>query len=116
MLAINRWGVVRAASTASVVLQEVGIPDPENYAIITSRQRSGADTSFYLKKGKLTDEDLNRLIQSLETLSIQIDYAPLPRWQKEQNVYYRLLNIHSRDDFIRQSDLDLSAPTDDRPF
>jgi spermidine synthase len=116
MLAINRWGVVRAASTASIVLQEVGIPDPENYAIVTSRQRSGADTSFYLKKGKLTDEDLNRLIQSLETLGIQIDYAPLPRWQKEQNVYYRLLNIHSRDDFISQSDLDLSAPTDDRPF
>ncbi len=40
----------------------------------------------------------------------------MPRWQKKQNVYYRLLAINSRDEFIRQSDLDLSPPTDDRPF
>ncbi len=66
MLAINRWGVVRAASTVSVVLQEEGIQDPENYVVVTSRKKSGADTSFYLKKGKLSNEDLNALIKSLD--------------------------------------------------
>jgi spermidine synthase len=116
MLAINRWGLVRAASTVSLVLQEKGIPDPENYVIVTSRQRSDTDTSLYLKKGKITDADLTRLVDSLDTLKIKIDYAPLPRWKKEQNVYYRLLARSSRDDFIRKSDLDLSAPIDDRPF
>jgi spermidine synthase len=116
MLAINRWGVVRAASIASQVLEANGVHDPENYAIVTSRQKSGTDISFYLKKGKINLDDLNRLFESLGALGIRIDYAPHPNYQTNKNVYYRLLRIDSRDAFIRQADIDLSAPTDDRPF
>ena len=39
MLAINRWGVVRAASIASQVLEANGVYDPENYALVTSRAK-----------------------------------------------------------------------------
>lgn len=116
MLAINRWGVVRAASIASVVLQENGVQDPENYVIVTSRQKSGVDTSFYLKKGKFTDADFEKLTESSDAMGVRIDYAPRPPWQRDENVYYRLLSLDSRDAFINQADIDLSPPTDDRPF
>lgn len=116
MLAINRWGVVRAASIASEVLEVNGVHDPENYAIVTSRQKSGTDISFYLKKGKFNDGDLKRLFESQDALGIRIDYAPHPNYQTNKNIYYRLLSIASRDAFIKEADIDLSAPTDDRPF
>jgi spermidine synthase len=116
MLAINRWGVVRAASIASQVLQANGVHDPENYAIVTSRQKSGTDISFYLKKGKIADNDLKKLSEFSNALGIRIDYAPHPSYQTDRNVYYRLLSIQSRDAFIKEADIDLSAPTDDRPF
>jgi spermidine synthase len=116
MLAINRWGVVRAASIASQVLEANGISDPENYALVTSRQKSGADSSFYLKKGRVNESDLRNLTASLDALGIRVDYAPHPDYQTQDNVYYRLLSIDSRNAFIKQADIDLTAPTDDRPF
>lgn len=116
MLAINRWGVVRAASIASQILEANRVHDPENYALVTSRQKSGTDISFYLKKGKINAKDLTHLSESLNALGIRIDYAPHPDYQTNRNVYYRLLSIASRDAFIKQADIDLSAPTDDRPF
>jgi spermidine synthase len=116
MLAINRWGVVRAASIASQVLEANGVRDPENYALVTSRQKSGTDISFYLKKGRINDNDLTNLSESLNALGIKIDYAPHPDYQTNRNVYYQLLAIESRDAFIKQADIDLSAPNDDRPF
>jgi spermidine synthase len=116
MLAINRWGVVRAASIASQVLEKNGVHDPENYALVTSRQKSGTDISFYLKKGRINQNDLKQLMEFSNALGIRIDYAPHPDYQTNKNVYYRLLAIESRDAFIKQADIDLSAPTDDRPF
>lgn len=116
MLAINRWGVVRAASIASQILEANRVHDPENYALVTSRQKSGTDISFYLKKGKINTNDLTNLSESLNALGIRIDYAPHPDYQTNRNVYYRLLALESRDAFIKQADIDLSAPTDDRPF
>lgn len=116
MLAINRWGIVRAASLASLALQQEGITDPENYVLVTSRFKSGADESFYLKKGKITPEDLVRLQEKIRELRIQIDYAPTPAFQNEENIYYRLLVPTLREDFIRKADLNLDAPTDDKPF
>ena len=116
MLAINRWGVVRAASTVSVVLQEEGIQDPENYVVVTSRKKSGADTSFYLKKGKLSNEDLNALIKSLEILGIQIDYVLCQGGKKNKMFTIVCWPLTAAMNSLRQSDLDLSPPTDDRPF
>ena len=69
-----------------------------------------------MKKGKIGENDLKRLIESSNLLGIRIDYAPHPDYQTNRNVYYRLLSIESRDAFIKQADIDLSAPTDDRPF
>lgn len=116
MLAINRWGVVRAGSIASVVLESRGIADPENYVLVTSRKKSGADTSFYLKKGRITQQDLQRLKDSLDSMRLQIDYAPAPEYQKEENIYYRLLVPSLRNQFLREADVVLYPPTDDRPF
>jgi hypothetical protein len=116
MLAINRWGILRAGSIASLVLQQNGISDPENYVLVTSRQKSGADTSFYLKKGKFSPGDLQQLQDSLDRLKVQIDYAPLPQFQKKENVYYRLLSPSLRNEFIETADILLDAPTDDKPF
>ncbi|HSE40224.1 MAG TPA: hypothetical protein VLH08_05615 [Acidobacteriota bacterium] len=116
VLAINRWGIVRAASIASTVLESNGIQDPENYVLITSRQKSGTDTSFYLKNGKFTAGDLEQVIKLADAMSIRIDYAPHPRWQKINNPYYRLLALGHRGAFIKEADIDLSVPTDDRPF
>lgn len=116
MLAINRWGILRAASIASVVLHSKGIPDPENYVLVTSRAQSGKDTSFYLKKGRITKRDLDALGQYQDALSVRIEYAPLPEYRTEQNPYYRLLVPSLRDAFIHDADLVLDAPTDDWPF
>jgi spermidine synthase len=116
MLAINRWGIVRAASLASLALQREGIRDPENYVLITSRFRSGADESFYLKKGKITSEDIQQLREKIRELRIQIDYAPLPEFQIPTNIYYRSLVPSLRKDLIANADLNLDAPTDDKPF
>jgi spermidine synthase len=116
MLAVNRWGILRAASIASVVLQEKGISDPENYVLVTSRKQSGKDTSFYLKKGRITPQDLDALNRMSDQLNVRIEYAPAPLYANEQNPYYRLLVPSLRDAFIQNADLVLDAPTDDWPF
>lgn len=116
MLAINRWGILRAATIASVVLQERGIADPENYVLVTSREQSGKDTSFYLKKGRITPQDLDALSATADPLNVRIEYAPLAQYSTGQNPYYRLLVPSLRDAFVRSADLVLDAPTDDWPF
>jgi spermidine synthase len=116
VLAINRWGILRAASIASTVLKQKGINNPESYVIVTSRAKSGADTSFYLKKGEITQEDLQKLKALLDEMRIRIDYAPLPEFQRKENAYYRLLVPSLRDDFIQTADIVLNASTDDQPF
>ncbi len=116
MLAINRSGILRAASIASVVLQNEGITDPENYVIVTSRQRGGTETGFYLKKGRISAQDLQNLDSLRDRTGIRIEYAPLPDFQTKENAYYRLLSPKLRSDFIREADVVLDAPTDNKPF
>ena len=115
MLAISRAGILRAAPIASVVLQEKGIQDPENYVILTSR-RGGGDTGFYLKKGRISSTDLKNLAESQKVTRTYTLYAPSPEHQTEQNIYYKLLVPRLRDSFIREADVVLSPPTDNWPF
>lgn len=115
MLAISRAGILRAAPIASVVLQEKGIQDPENYVIVTSR-RAGGDTGFYLKKGRITVEDLKNLASSQKVTRTYTVYAPSAEYQTEQNVYYKLLVPRLRDSFIKEADVVLEPPTDNWPF
>ncbi len=114
MLAINRSGILRAAPLASVVLQEDGISDPENYVIVVTRKHG--DTGFYLKKGKITESDLQNLQRSQTVTKTYTIYAPTPEFKKNDNMYYQLLTPHLRDSFIRNADIVLAPPTDNWPF
>ncbi|MCI0412539.1 hypothetical protein L0222_07020 [bacterium] len=114
MLAINRGGILRAAPLASVVLQEKGIPDPENYVFVT--QRRGGDTGFYLKKGKITETEIQTLRDSQKMARVQLIYAPTEEFKKEKNIYYKLLTPRLRDPFIEKADIVLAPPTDNWPF
>jgi len=116
MLAINRSAILRAASLSSVVLQEQGIDDPENYVMVTTKKGSAGDTGFYLKKGRVTPEDVTRLQNAARVAGIRVVYAPTPAFQQEENIYYRLLNTRTREAFIRGADVELSASTDNWPF
>ena len=114
MLAINRSGILRAAPLASVVLQEKGIPDPENYVIVVTRKHG--DTGFYLKKGRITQKDLEKLAESQKVTKTYTVYAPTQEFKTEQNVYYKLLTPRLRDRFIENADIVLAPPTDNWPF
>ena len=116
MLAINRSAILRAASLASVVLQQEGIPDPQNYVLVTTRKGSGGDTGFYLKKGRVTPQDIDRLHQAAREAGVRVAYAPTAAYQGEDNLYYQLLNPVTRDRLIRSADVDLSPSTDNWPF
>lgn len=116
MLAINRSAILRAASLASVVLQHNGIADPQNYVMVTTRRGSGGDTGFYLKKGRVTEQEVDVLHEAASDARIRVVYAPSAHYQTDDNLYYRLLNPSTRDLFIRNADVDLTPSTDDRPF
>ena len=114
MLAINRGGILRAAPLASVILQKNGIPDPENYVMVTLRR--GGDTGFYLKKGRITETEIQNLREYQKGTRVQLIYAPAAEFKTEKNVYYKLLAPHLRDHFIAKADIVLSPPTDNWPF
>ncbi len=114
MLAINRSGILRAAPLASVVLQENGISDPENYVIVVTRKHG--DTGFYLKKGRITESDLQNLQDSRQVTKTYTIYAPTSEFQNEENLYYQLLTPRLRDPFIEKADIVLAPPTDNWPF
>ena len=116
MLAINRSAILRAASLASVVLQREGIADPQNYVMVTTRRGSGGDTGFYLKKGRVTQQEIDNLHAAARDARIRVAYAPTAAYQKDDNLYYRLLNPTTRDNFIRNADVDLAPSTDNWPF
>src|SRR5687767_12258722 len=103
MLSINRLGILRAAPLASVVLQENGISDPENYVIVVTRKHG--DTGFYLKKGRITESDIHNLKESQKLTKTFTLYAPTPEFQKQENVYYQLLTPRLRDSFIEKADI-----------
>jgi spermidine synthase len=114
MLSINRSGILRAAPLASVVLEENGVSDPQNYVMVVTRRHG--DTGFYLKKGRITDSDIQNLQKSQEVAKTFTLYAPTPEFQTEDNVWYQLLTPHLRDPFIEKADIVLSPPTDNWPF
>ena len=114
MLAINRSGILRIAPLASVVLQEHGIQDPENHVIVVTRKHG--DTGFYLKKGRITETDLENLRASQESTKTYTIYAPTAEFQTNENLYYQLLTPRLRDPFIRKADIVLEPPTDNWPF
>ena len=115
IFAIHRTAILRAASVASLALQQEGITDPENYVIVTSRRGEG-ETGFYLKRGRINEKELRNLAEIQRGLKLQILYAPLPAFQKDDNAYYNLLVPSLRRKLIREADLILEAPTDNWPF
>lgn len=115
MFVINRSGILRAASIASVILQQEGIADPQNYVIVTSKLKGG-DTGFYLKKGKIADDEIKTIAASGRDAGVKLEYAPTSEFQKKENPYYRLLVPDLREDFIRTADIVLAPSTDNWPF
>lgn len=116
ILAINRSAILRAASLVSIVLQEEGISDPENYVMVTTRKGSGGDTGFFLKRGKVTPEDVARLQAAAKEAGIRVVYAPTTTFQNSENLYYRLLNPRTNESLTRAADIDLRPSTDNWPF
>jgi spermidine synthase len=114
MLAINRAGILRAASVASAALQQEGISDPQNYVAVTAQGTGG--TGFYLKKGRITEADVQALHTAAKKGRAKVVYAPSPDFQSHDNVYYQLLVPSLRTKLIRNADILLEAPTDNWPF
>ena len=113
VLCINRWGSTRLASLASETLLRRGVKSPENHAIVTFEPGAGGET-FYLKKTPFHADQ----VEALEAASskVRILYAPQPRFQTAANPIYRLMNAELRGPTLANTSLDLTAPTDDRPF
>ena len=116
MLAIHRSAILRAASIVSVLLQQEGIADPENFVMVTTRKGSGGDTGFFLKKGRITKEEIARLQEAARAAGTRVVYAPIAAFQDKDNPYYRLLHPASRETFLQTADLDLRPSTDNWPF
>jgi hypothetical protein len=113
VLCINRWGSVRLASLAAETLPRRGVQRPEDHVIATFEKGAGGET-FFLKKSPFTPEQVQTLREA--SRRVQVLYAPLPRFKSPENRFYRLLSPELRAATLAATPLDLSAPTDGRPF
>ncbi len=113
ILAIYRWGPSRLLSLALEVLEERQVRHPYQHIVIMEGE-IWTNKSFYLKKTPFTPKELALIERFSKANGLKIIFSPNLR--DPSSLYYRLTFSPDRREFIRRQKVNLSPPTDDRPF
>ncbi|MCK4738424.1 MAG: hypothetical protein KAT46_00605 [Deltaproteobacteria bacterium] len=128
VLSFNRWyspdfpaQLLRLTSLAAQTLKAEGVKDPTKHIAIVRSELIGNNLQGYsmpsatimVSKTPFTDEDLSRLDNAVENLKFVYVYNP--RGIKNKTFQAVIDNVGD-ETFYNSMELDLSPPTDDRPF
>jgi hypothetical protein len=104
---------IRLVSLALASWKEMGVPDPAENIVVVASDFGVPIGTLILKKSPFSPEEIQRIEDVSRQLGFQVVYTPL----SSSNEYFQQL-ISSEDprDFWRTYDLDVSPPTDDKPF
>lgn len=133
MLSFNRWfspdypaQLFRLASLASFTLRQEGIDDPSRYIAIVRNSfemRKIAENTFMIenipsatilvKKRPFSEEDVRRLRKVSKEMNFTIEFDPLG---SRNDAFQEVIDNAGDEAYFETTPLDLSPPTDDRPF
>ena len=133
MLSFNRWfspdypaQLFRLASLASYTLRKQGVEDPSSHIAIVRNSyemKKLPDGKFLIehipsatilvKKRPFTEYDMGRLRKASKEMNFTIEFDPLG---SRNEAFQEVIDGVNEEGFFERNPLDLSPPTDDRPF
>lgn len=141
ILSFNRWyspdypaQLMRLTSLAAHTLKEIGVEDPGKHIAVVRSEfvfsnvvGNGGQIRFMSKmpsatilvsKAPFTETDLNKLRSASEGLRFTVVYDPSTKddLTGEGRVFKEVIDNVGNDDFHSNTALDITPPTDDRPF
>jgi spermidine synthase len=117
ILSFTRWysgkvpgEMYRLMSLAVRSLREEGASDPFHHIAILRRQLRG---TIIVSKQPLTEVDLDRLEELQENRPWDLVHSPR---RSDDPVFEEIARAQSAEDLLARFPIDITAPTDDRPF
>ena len=127
ILTVSRWyydgfpvEVYRLVDLARVGLSGIGVDKPKNNVIVVWQKVtkfSGLDpdgvATLLVSKDGFSNTDIEKIKNVSKELGFEISYTPN---ESSNEMYDRLLDKSTGDDFYKQFRENIKAPTDDNPF
>lgn len=116
MLSVSRWvdDGLRVVSLAREAGRRAGFDNPADHLFIA---RHGRLATFLIKNTPFTGPELSRLQEAAQRLRFEVLYQPpAASATTPNNDFARLAETDNPASFYHQYPLDISPPTDDRPF
>lgn len=101
---------LRVMSLCIACLEDQGVKDPARHVAALACPPAG---TTILKKSPFTEDEIDLLQKIAETLDYKVLFLP---GRGGDPTFTKLIESKDRDAFFRQYPLDVSPPTDDRPF
>jgi predicted membrane-bound spermidine synthase len=112
----NPYEVYRLVSLASAALREAGVSDPRGHIMIVKNISGAFGTGIgtvLLSPGAFTEADIDHVEKIAGMMRYEIVLTPR---QAPEEYFAALASEKHADEFIRGFPLDISPPTDNRPF
>lgn len=128
ILTVSRWyyparpgEAIRIASLARTALAEIGVQDPRRHVVMVKAPKASGFPGLFgngiatilVSRSPFTDDDLATLDREISRLGF--DFLVTPNMAAEPAIR-TILSPGPVDEFYRTFPLDVTAPTDDRPF
>ena len=114
------WEMYRVLAMATDTLRGMGVTDTRSHLMVVSMGRSAtapADrpgvATLLVKRTAFTDDEITAVQNVARTMNFDVLIAPRP---SPDPAFIALASEHTVDAFVAAYPLDLSSPTDDRPF
>lgn len=130
IMAFNRWffpdypaQLLRMTSLAVHTLENEGVEDPSSHIAIVTNGMTGDKLRGYtmpsatimVSKAPFSESDIARLNAVIEEYQFYYVYSPSPDGHRDKR-FQEILDNAGDADFYNAQELDITPPTDDRPF
>ena len=117
LLTMSRWNWVRMVSLGMAALEEIGVKNPLSHMIVVQNQSALPDTppvyTLLVGRKPFSDEDITKVGEVSDNLAFEPVLLP---GYIANPAFNDLVNPATYDEFVKNFNGDISAPTDDRPF
>ena len=116
---------VRLIGIALEAMDQIGIENPENNIVLikekliypegVERPRTPIEgtANFMVKRSAFTEQEVETLTAKAEEQGFEVIYNP---FEQQDNVFNNLILSENREEFYENYTLDVTPPTDDKPF
>ncbi len=135
VLSFNRWfspdypaQLLRLTSLAAKTLKESGVEEPSKHIAIVRSEYIGRmvkgkfaltrmpSATILVSKSPFSEADLAKLNAATEKLRFKLAFDPSNPDAEEGKMFKEVIDNVDNEEFHKQTALDITAPTDDRPF